>query len=154
MAATSGDDIPIGGAAGRALTAPTTLLVWFGGAVGSALRFGISSAIPDLDGVPMATIGVNIVGAFALGALIHFLVTRTFSPMMSVRLRLLIGTGVLGGFTTYSGLALSAAELVRGDRIALAGCIAGGTVAVGVLGAYGGMLTAGRLTTPADRLRG
>ena len=92
------------------------LLVALGGAAGSAGRAAIALALP---GSPLAaTLLVNVVGAFVLGALVAVLdgVGQRGSGRRRARLhraRLLLGTGFCGGFTTYSAVALQAAELVR-----------------------------------------
>ena len=69
------------------------MLVGIGGAIGSVLRF-VSSRIQPLQGIPAGTLLVNITGSFALALL-------AFSHV-SGDLYSLIGTGGLGGFTTYS----------------------------------------------------
>lgn len=97
------------------------LLVALGGAVGSAGRAAVALALP---GSPLAaTLLVNVVGAFALGALVAVLdgagrgrAGRGRAGRRQGRLhraRLLLGTGLCGGFTTYSAVAVQAAELVR-----------------------------------------
>ena len=87
-----------------------------GGAAGSLLRYGAGLALPG----PAGTFAVNVVGAFLLGVLLEWLVIQTqrtrISAERGARLRLLLGTGVLGGFTTYSLLAADVAEmLIRGS---------------------------------------
>lgn len=71
------------------------LLVALGGTVGTAARLGLSLALPDGGGFPVAVLLANIVGAFLIGVLAARLPA-------AADLRLLLGTGVLGGFTTYS----------------------------------------------------
>lgn len=92
------------------------LLVALGGAAGSAGRAAIALALPG--SLLAATLLVNVVGAFALGALVAVLdgVGQRESGRRrdrQHRTRLLLGTGFCGGFTTYSAVALQAAELVR-----------------------------------------
>ena len=53
----------------------------------------------------MATLGINVVGAFLLGVLLELLADHSFDTGWSRRIRLGVGTGGLGGFTTYSALA-------------------------------------------------
>ena len=59
----------------------------------------------------MATLGINVVGALLLGALLELLADRSIDAGWSRRIRLALGTGVLGGFTTYSALATDTATL-------------------------------------------
>lgn len=92
------------------------LLVALGGAAGSAGRAAIALALPG--SLLAATLLVNVVGAFVLGALVAVLdgVGQRESGRRrdrQHRTRLLLGTGFCGGFTTYSAVALQAAELVR-----------------------------------------
>lgn len=115
-------------------------LVGAGGAVGTLLRVLVAAALP-IPGLPVATLTVNLVGAFLLGALVESLARR--GPDVGVRrlLRLGLGTGVLGGFTTYSTLAVETAALPA----ALAAGYLAGTVVLGAAAAFGGMLLARRL---------
>jgi CrcB protein len=110
-------------------------LVTFGGALGTGLRYLISTAVPLLAQVPVATLGVNVVGAFLLGVLLEFLADRSLDTGWSRRIRLGVGTGVLGGFTTYSTLAvdtvvLVAAHPLRAAGYALATVILGGAASI------------------------
>ena len=125
--------------------APADLLtVFVGGVVGTAVRAGIGLAVPPVAGVPVATWGINGVGAFLLGWLLTAL-TRT-GPERGRRrtLRLGIGTGGLGGFTTYSTLATDTASLTSdGAGWAAAGIgYAVVSVVVGFLAAAAGMRVA------------
>lgn len=71
------------------------LLVALGGTVGTAARLGLGLLIPENGGFPTAVLIANVLGALLIGVLAGRLPA-------SHELRLLIGTGVLGGFTTYS----------------------------------------------------
>lgn len=62
--------------------------------------------------VPAATMGVNVLGSFALGVVVGALADR--HPLA----RAFVGTGVLGGFTTYSAFALHTATLLGPAPIA------------------------------------
>ncbi|MFC7022163.1 fluoride efflux transporter FluC [Promicromonospora thailandica] len=61
---------------------------------------------------PLGTLLVNVLGAFALGYLLEALARRGRETVRRRKIRLGIGTGVLGGFTTYSALALDTQELL------------------------------------------
>jgi fluoride exporter len=105
-------------------------LVAVGGAAGTGLRYGITTVVPHWAGVPVATFGINVAGAFLLGLLLELLAESTLDSGWSRRLRLGIGTGGLGGFTTYSALAtdtvtLAAAHPGRAVGYALATVILG-----------------------------
>jgi CrcB protein len=112
------------------LSAANIALVAAGGAVGTGLRHGLTLAMPPLHGIPVATFTVNVVGAFVLGLLLEALTELGPDHELSDRIRLGIGTGVLGGFTTYSTLATDSLALTLVDpAVALAYGI--GTVIIG-----------------------
>ncbi|HET9315661.1 MAG TPA: CrcB family protein, partial [Vicinamibacteria bacterium] len=77
------------------------LLVCLGGAVGTGARYLVSMAALRLlgAGFPYGTLTVNVLGSFLLGAIMHVGVTTT---LLSPTARLVLATGVMGGFTTYS----------------------------------------------------
>jgi CrcB protein len=112
--------------------------VFAGGTVGTALRAGIGLVAPTLDAVPVATIGINVAGAFALGALLAVLGRRGPDAGRRRVLRLLIGTGVLGGFTTFSALAVDTAVLLEGAHVLEGMAYGAGTVLAGLLAAAAG----------------
>lgn len=84
------------------------VLVAVGGAIGTALRAGLSLGLGDDLGPALVPL-INVVGAFAIGILFGW---RARMPHSSRRQRaqLFLGTGVLGGFTTYSALAVESAD--------------------------------------------
>lgn len=112
-----------------------------GGAVGTLLRALAEAALPAAGGLPVGTFAVNLLGAFLLGALVEGLARR--GPDAGVRrlLRLGIGTGVLGGFTTYSTLAVETATL---PPLLGVGYLAA-TVVLGAAASRAGMLLGRRL---------
>ena len=77
-------------------------LVFAGGTVGTALRELLAISVPPVAGVAVVIVGINVVGAFLLGLLLETLARRGPDDGRRRQLRLLLGTGVLGGFTTYS----------------------------------------------------
>ena len=93
--------------------------VILGGMAGVAAREGLVLAFP-YDDVPWIIGAINIGGAFLLGFLLGLL--ARLGPDTGGRrvLRLFAGTGMLGGFTTYSALATDAASLTS-DGLPLAG---------------------------------
>lgn len=102
-----------------------------GGAVGSVLRWGLAAVSP----APWGTVAANVSGCFAIGLLTAWLFLRR------PRLRLLLGVGLLGGYTTFSTHLLEAHALL--DQPGRAAAYVGGTL-VGCLLAAGIGLTVGR----------
>ncbi len=110
------------------------LIVALGGAVGASLRHltGLAALRLIGPGFPWGTLAVNVVGSFAMGVFIELLARRLEA---SNELRLLIGTGLLGGFTTFSAFSLDAVVLwERGEAASAVGYIAASVVlAIGAL---------------------
>jgi CrcB protein len=88
------------------------LLVAIGGATGSVCRYLVGLWALRLWGpaFPWGTLAVNIVGSFAIGFLAE-LIARRFGA--SPEMRLLIITGFLGGFTTFSAFSLDVMSLLE-----------------------------------------
>ncbi len=106
------------------------LLVGAGGTLGTAAREALTLAFPPRGGVPVTTVAINLVGALLLGLLMEVLARRGDDTGRRRTIRLLVGTGMLGGFTTYSALATDTVLMLRHSAVAgLA--YAGTTVIVG-----------------------
>ena len=92
------------------------LLVALGGAVGSVARYGLSTLVMGYAGgarFPAGTFVVNVLGCFVAGVLAH---VATRHEWFTQDLRLLLFTGLLGGFTTFSAFGLETVYLMkRGD---------------------------------------
>jgi len=80
------------------------LLVTVGGAIGTAARIALGLLVPDSGGIPLSVLLANVAGSLLLGVLAARL------PSSSAT-RVFAGTGLLGGFTTYSALAVGTVEL-------------------------------------------
>ncbi len=96
------------------------LCAGLGGFIGASLRYLTGSAAERwLSNQPFlwATLTVNVVGCFAIGALAGAMDARL---AVSPALRVFLVVGVLGGFTTYSAFGLEAVNLIRQDRIGAA----------------------------------
>lgn len=110
-----------------------------GGMIGVALRelllmpFTMDAGTSATDpAVPAATMAVNVIGSFVLGIVVGVLGDR--HPLA----RAFVGTGVLGGFTTYSAFALQTASLLATAPIPGI-ALAAGSVLLGLLGAAAGL---------------
>ncbi len=93
------------------------LLVAVGGAFGASARHlvAVASARAFGTGFPVGTLAINVVGCFLMGILVEALALRAEG---SNGLRLLIATGFLGGFTTFSAFSLDFMVLwERGEAI-------------------------------------
>ena len=84
-------------------------VVALGGVIGSLARYGLAEAIPHAaDGFPWATFVTNVLGCFLIGVLLARLTPR-HHPL----LRPFLGTGILGGFTTFSTFAVDTEKLLH-----------------------------------------
>lgn len=123
-------------------------LVFVGGALGTTARYLLQSVIPPWFGLPLSTFLINVSGAFFLGFLLEALAVRGPDEGRRRDLRLFIGTGILGGFTTYSAFAVDTDGLFDtanpwgGVVYALA------TILVGAAATLGGIALAARRRGP------
>ncbi|QGZ95043.1 fluoride efflux transporter CrcB [Terricaulis silvestris] len=85
------------------------LLVALGGAVGSMARYGVGIAAARWFGLafPWGTLAVNVLGGLAIGVL-----AARVGPE-GENMRLLLGVGLLGGFTTFSAFSLETVRLLE-----------------------------------------
>ena len=89
---------------------PVLAAVAAGGVLGALARYGVSSAWPhDPGGFPWATFGINVSGCLAIGVL---LVMTTELRSTHRLTRPFLGTGVLGGYTTFSTYAVETEQLL------------------------------------------
>ena len=104
------------------------LYVMVGGAVGSGARYLTGRAMLSLLGpdYPFGTLAVNLIGGLLMGVLVGVLARNTASETW----RLLLGVGVLGGFTTLSALSLDVVTMIERGAIG----VAFGYVLVSVIG--------------------
>lgn len=119
------------------------IFVFAGGALGTALRAVLAEALPTpAGGLPVATLTVNLVGAFVLGWLI-IAVTRLFDdPDLARRIRLGVGTGACGGFTTFSTFMVESVRLGEGGSVAIDAVYLAVSLAGGLAAAFGGIALA------------
>src|SRR5215212_5823255 len=88
------------------------LIVFLGAGIGGALRHGVNVGAARLFGYgfPYGTLIVNVVGSFLIGLLAGYFAYR---PGVDQHVRLLLTTGLLGGFTTFSAFSLDVALLIE-----------------------------------------
>ena len=104
------------------------LYVMVGGAVGSGARYLTGRAMLSLLGpdYPFGTLAVNLIGGLLMGVLVGVLARNTASETW----RLVLGVGVLGGFTTFSAFSLDVVTMIERGAIG----VAFGYVLVSVIG--------------------
>jgi CrcB protein len=114
-------------------------LVALGGAIGTAVRALLAAAFPAHDGISWTILAINVVGAFCLGLLLEALARSGPDVGRRRSVRLFVGTGVLGGFTTYSTLADDTAQLLDLGRWSAGSGYALLSVVLGLLAVAVGM---------------
>lgn len=130
---------------GRGSTVASLALIGVGGGLGTLLRAEMPRLMPTVHGSwPWSTFTVNITGALLLGMLVEGL--RRAGPDVGRRrkLRLLAGTGFLGGLTTYSSFAVELSQAAGTGDLALALGYAAASVTGGMLAAALGFVLARR----------
>jgi CrcB protein len=129
------------------MTPQELLAVAAGGLTGAVARYLTYLAVGHLlgHGFPYATLIVNVVGSFAMGALVE---TMALTWSASTVMRLFLATGMLGAFTTFSTFSLDFVVLF--ERRAWLPCvlytIASFTLSIG--GLFAGLHLVRRLLAP------
>ena len=100
----------------------TLPLIALGGAAGSVLRYLMVSTI----GAPLGTAAVNVLGSFLIGVLFVVLGSRESWQM-------LLMTGLMGGFTTFSAFSLDTLKLVEAGQPMQAAAYIVGSVALSLI---------------------
>ena len=120
-----------------------TLHVALGGAAGAALRYHTGRAMthwlgaPIVTAFPFATLAVNAVGSLLMGVLAGWLVRDTGEG--NEQLRLLLGVGLLGGFTTFSAFSLEMVLMIERGQYLFAVLYAVLSFALGISGLMAGL---------------
>ncbi|PYY47109.1 fluoride efflux transporter CrcB [Curtobacterium sp. MCBD17_023] len=99
------------------MTAVGLLLVAAGGGVGAALRFVLDGLVKArVRRFPLGTMVVNVTGSFVLGLVTGLGGAGTIAvPMVAV-----LGTGMMGGYTTFSTASVETVQLLRSGKTRLA----------------------------------
>jgi len=115
-------------------------LVFSGGGLGTLARARIDRLWPA-QGWPWATFCINLLGTAVLAWLLTYLAGRGPETRWGLRIRLGVGTGLLGGFTTYSAFGVQIAE-----RLGTNPWLAVGYALASLVGGLAAALTMARLT--------
>ena len=120
------------------------VLVFIGGGLGAVSRHlsGMAVMRASDPGFPWGTMLVNIAGSLAMGLLIAWLARRSSGD---ADLRLLLATGFLGGFTTFSAFSLDAVTLYERGALTAAAAYVIASVTVSILALFGGLWLARQL---------
>ena len=114
----------------------TALYLAVGGALGTILRHYAANRVAAwADSGPVGILAVNVTGSFLIG-LFFALGEGRFD--WSQQTRVLVATGFLGGFTTFSALAWQTRELAGAGDVAGASLNVAASVLVGMLAVYAG----------------
>ncbi len=115
-----------------------SLLVGIGGFLGANARYwtGIWVNARGTQSLPIGTLTVNLVGSFVLGLLTAIWISRGGGDP---KVKLLIGTGFLGAFTTFSTYMVESVSLLWDGKIGLALTYVLGSVVLGIVLAFLGM---------------
>ena len=125
--------------------------LWVGvaGACGALSRQGVGKLMEVLVGQPspLGTLCVNVVGSFLLGALAATALTPN---VLSPTLRMVLGVGFLGAFTTFSTFSVETLDLLRTGRTLAAFGNIGANLGLGLLAAWAGLALARHFLPPGS----
>ena len=118
---------------------PVIVGVALGGALGASARYALDRFIEARSFAifPWATFTVNLTGCFLIGVISASLVDRHHLPAW---LRIGFVVGVIGGYTTFSTFAQEALTLVDAHDVAIAITYIAGSVGIGIVAVYAGMV--------------
>lgn len=113
------------------------IFVMIGGASGAAMRYGLARILPlQAAGWPWATFVANVAGGLAMGILASWLLQKGDA---GEPVRLLLGVGVLGGFTTFSAFSLEMAQMIERGQVMLAASYAAASVLLALAALFAGL---------------
>ena len=121
------------------------LLVALGGGVGAVARYLLGTQTLRWFGFgwPYGTFAANVLGGLLMGLLVGFLALRGGADQE--RLRLLLGVGVLGGFTTFSSYSLETALMIERKTYGVAAGYVTLSVVVSIAALFAGLMLCRRV---------
>jgi fluoride exporter len=120
----------------------TILAVGLGAGIGGIGRLLVTQFVVTRAGAaaaPWATLFINVSGSFLIGVVIELATSRAGLPPMW---RYFLATGILGGYTTFSTFSFEALSFWTGGVMLTALFYVAGSIALGILAAFAGILTA------------
>lgn len=118
-------------------------LVMLGGAAGTTVRWQLSEAFAPAPGHwPWSTFAINVGGSLLLGLLLEALLRGGPDAGWRRATRVGVGTGLLGGFTTYSTFIVETDRLVSTGHAWVGGAYAAGSIVIGIAAAMAGIALA------------
>ncbi|THD66259.1 fluoride efflux transporter CrcB [Phenylobacterium sp.] len=116
------------------------LFVALGGALGSVSRYLLNDRVRAVFGTswPTGIFTINVLGGFLMGCLVGVLAHRGGADQE--RWRVLIGVGVLGGFTTFSSFSLDVALMIERKAYGQAAAYSLASVVVSVIALFAGLM--------------
>lgn len=115
------------------------LIVALGGAIGSVARYKFGGLVlhhTESWDLPVSTLCVNVVGCLVVGVIAAL---AEHHDLFSPSVRLLLFTGLLGGFTTFSAFGYETLFLLRRGLVHVAACYILLSVVFGLIAVFGGM---------------
>lgn len=135
-------------------TAGSVAAIALGGCLGAAARFLVEESIEPLEGwFPLATLLVNLIGAFVLGLFLEHLLLRGADVGARRTARLFFGTGLCGSFTTYGAMVSEGVGIASSGSLAQAVFYLGFSLCAGVALAALGMRCARALAAREGGIR-
>jgi fluoride exporter len=116
------------------------LFVALGGAVGSVSRYVLNDRVRAVLGTswPTGIFTINVLGGFLMGCLVGVLALRGADDQE--KWRVLVGVGVLGGFTTFSSFSLDVALMIERKAYGQAAAYSLASVVVSVVALFAGLM--------------
>lgn len=102
----------------------SVLLVGVGGAIGAVGRYGVGKLV-ETDQFPISTLVVNVIGSFLLGLVLFSQTSQT--------MRLFVGVGICGAFTTFSTFSVDTVRLIEKGEMQTALLYAGSNILLSVI---------------------